>query len=195
MNSNSNTILKRTNKISALMLGVVAGVIAIIAERVDLMSGGNLQLLGYINTYTWILVAALLFGFWGAIITTEVQALIGLITVTNPALSWLWPFVNLIFALSVGIVAVGFSKLRSNAKNSTKLVTMSFICALLDIPLVYFVMVIVLGLPTVAYFAALPAYIALQLVPTTFLAYLVVKALKRSNVLYLGEKNENSNTP
>jgi hypothetical protein len=177
------------------MLGVVAGVIAIIVERADMISGNNLQLLGYINTYTWILVAALLFGFWGAIITTEAQAVIGLITVTNPALSWLWPFVNLIFALSVGIVTVGFSKLRPNAKNSTKLVSMSSVCALLDIPLVYFVMVIVLKVPSSLYFAALPAYITLQLVPTTFLAYLIVKALKRSNVLYLGEKNENNNNP
>jgi hypothetical protein len=176
------------------MLGVVAGVIAIIVERADFyMTQGQLQILGYINTYTWILVAALLFGFWGAIITTEVQAVIGLITITNPALSWLWPFVNLIFALAVGIVAVGFSKLRPNAKTSTKLVSMSFVCALLDIPLVYFVMVIVLGVPFVGYLAALPAYIVLQLVPTTFLAYLIVKTLKRSNVLYLGEKNENSN--
>jgi len=174
------------------MLGVIAGIIAIAVERADFfMTGGNLQLLGYINTYTWILVSALLFGFWGAIITTEVQAIIGLITITNPALSWLWPFVNLIFALSVGIVAIGFSKLRPNAKIGTKLLLMSSVCALLDIPLVYFVMVIVLGLPFVVYFASLPVYIILQLVPSTFLAYLVVKALKRSKVLYLGEKNEN----
>jgi len=191
LNSNSR-IWKRTNKISALMLGVIAGIIAIAVERADFfMTGGNLQLLGYINTYTWILVSALLFGFWGAIITTEVQAIIGLITITNPALSWLWPFVNLIFALSVGIVAIGFSKLRPNAKIGTKLLLMSSVCALLDIPLVYFVMVIVLGLPFVVYFASLPVYIILQLVPSTFLAYLVVKALKRSKVLYLGEKNEN----
>jgi hypothetical protein len=178
------------------MLGVVAGVIAIVAERADLyMTQGRFQVLGYINTYTWILVAALLFGLWGAIITTEVQAVIGLITVTNPALSWLWPFVNLIFALSAGIVAVGFSKLRPNAKSSTKLVLMSTVCALLDIPLVYFVMVIALGLSSLTYFAALPVYIILQLVPTTFLAYLVVKTLKRSNILYRDEKNENNNTP
>jgi hypothetical protein len=180
----NNTVLKRTNKIAALMLGVIAGVIALAVERADLfMTGGNLQLLGYINTYTWILVSALLFGLWGAIITTEVQAMIGLITITNPALSWLWPFVNLIFALSVGIVAAGFSKLRPNAKVSTKLLLMSTVCALLDIPLVYFVMVTMLNIPFIAYLGALPIYITLQLIPTTFLAYLIVKAIKRSKVL------------
>ncbi|MCL2642527.1 MAG: hypothetical protein FWD52_03305 [Candidatus Bathyarchaeota archaeon] len=176
------------NALAALMLGVVAGVIALVAERADLfMTGGNLQLLGYINTYTWILVSVLLFGFWGAIITTEIQAMIGLITMTNPALSWLWPFVNLIFAVSVGLVAVGFSKLRSNAKISTKLLLLSSVCALLDIPLVYFVMVTVLSLPVVVYLAALPVYIILQLVPSTFLAYWIVRALKRSKALNLGE--------
>ncbi|MDR0797888.1 MAG: hypothetical protein LBE70_04140 [Nitrososphaerota archaeon] len=186
--------MKRTNKFSAaLMLGVVAGVVAIIAERVDLViTHGTLQLLGFVNTYTWILVSALLFGFWGAILTTEVQAMIGLITITNPALSWLWPFVNLLFALSVGVVAVGFSKMRPNTRTSIKLLFMSFVCALLDIPLVYFVMVTVLGLPFSVYFAALPVYIVLQLLPSTFLSYTLVKALKRSKILYLGEENENN---
>jgi hypothetical protein len=193
---NSNITSKRTNKIAALMLGVIAGVIAIVVERADfIMSAGNLQLLGYINTYTWLLVSALLFGFWGAIITTETQAIIGLITITNPALSWLWPVVNLIFALGVGMVVVGFSKLRPNARNGTKLLFMSSVCALLDIPLVYFVMVIVLGLPIAAYFAMLPVYIIIQLLPSTFLAYLIVKALKRSKVLYIGEENGNKNSP
>ena len=178
---------------AALMLGVVAGVIAIIVERADLfMTGGSLQLLGYINTYTWILVSALLFGFWGGIITTEVQAMISLITITNPELSWLWPFVNLIFAIFVGFVVVGFSKLRPNAKSGTKLLFMSSVCALLDIPLVYFVMVTVLALPSVVYFAALPVYIVLQLVPSTLLSYLVVKALTRSKALQFGEENANN---
>ena len=175
------------------MLGVVAGVIAIAVERADLfMTGGSLQLLGYINTYTWILVSALLFGFWGGIITTEVQALIGLVTITNPELSWLWPFVNLIFAVCVGAVVVGFSKLRPNAKDSTKLFFMSSICALLDIPLVYFVMVMVLELPVAVYFAALPVYIILQLIPATLLSYFVVKALTRSKALQFSERHENN---
>ena len=167
---------------SALILGVAAGVLAAFAERADaLMTGGNLTPLGYINTYTWILVSALLFGFWGAIITTEIQAIIGLITLANP-LSWLWPFVNLVFALAVGLAVVGFTKMRPNAKISTKLLTMSSICAILDIPLVYLVMVIVLGLPFIAYFAALPVYLALQLIPSTILAYIVVRAIKRSKI-------------
>jgi len=171
---------------SSLMLGVVAGVIALVAERADLfMTGGSLQLLGYVNTYTWILVSAFLFGIWGAIITTEVQAMIGLVTITNPELSWLWPFVNLIFAVSVGLVAVGFSKFWPSAKNSIKLLFMSTICALLDIPLVYFVIVTVLELPYVLYSATLPVYIILQLVPSTFLAYFLVKALTRSKALDL----------
>jgi hypothetical protein len=178
----ANTTLKRTNKMSALILGVAAGVLAAFAERADaIMTGGNLTPLGYINTYTWILVSALLFGFWGAIITTEVQAVIGLITLANP-LSWLWPFVNLVFALAVGLIVVGFSKMRPNAKISTRLLTMSSICALLDIPLVYLVMVIVLGLPFIVYFASLPVYITLQLVPSTILAYIVVRAVKRSKI-------------
>ncbi len=178
----ANPTLKRTNKMSALILGVAAGVLAAFAERADaIMTGGNLTPLGYINTYTWILVSALLFGFWGAIITTEVQAIIGLITLANP-LSWLWPFVNLVFALAVGLIVVGFSKMRPTAKISTRLLTMSSICALLDIPLVYLVMVIVLGLPFIVYFAALPVYLTLQLVPSTILAYIVVRAVKRSKI-------------
>jgi len=174
---------KLSTKLAALMLGVVAGVIAIFAERADfLMTGGNLTPLGYINTYTWILVSALLFGFWGAIITTEIQAMLGLLTFANP-LSWLWPFVNLVFALAVGIIVIVFSKLRANAKISTKLLSMSIVCALLDIPLVYLVMVMTLGLPFVVYLGALPIYIILQLVPSTILAYFIVKALKRSNII------------
>jgi hypothetical protein len=176
-----NGVLRR-QKLAALMLGVVAGVIAVFAERADaFMTGGNLTPLGYVNTYTWILVSALLFGFWGAIITTEVQALLGLLSFANP-LSWLWPFVNLLFALAVGIVVVCFSKWRPNTRVSFKLLIMSFVCALLDIPLVYFVMVICLNLPFVVYIGALPVYIVLQLVPSTILAYYLVRALKRSKV-------------
>jgi hypothetical protein len=48
---------------AALLIGVVAGVLAAFAERVDaLATGGNATPLGYINTYTWILVSATLFG-------------------------------------------------------------------------------------------------------------------------------------
>jgi hypothetical protein len=178
----ANTSLNRTNKISALLLGVAAGVIAAFAERADaIVTGGNATPLGYINTYTWILVSAVLFGFWGAIITTEIQATIGLITLANP-LSWLWPIVNLMFALVVGLIAAGLSKWRPNAKISTKLLLMSSACALLDIPAVYLVMVIVLGLPFIVYLAALPMYFVLQLVPSTFLAYIVVRAVKRSKI-------------
>lgn len=168
---------------TALLMGVVAGVIAVFAERADaLATGGNATPIGYINTYTWILVSAVLFGFMGAIITTEVQALIGLITMSSP-LSWLWPVINLIFAIVVGAIAYGFTRYRSQAKLSTKLLVMSAACAVLDIPLVYVVMVLALGLPFIVYIAALPMYFVLQLVPSTILAYMLVKTLKRSKVL------------
>jgi hypothetical protein len=98
---------KNRNNMAALLLGVVAGVIANFAERADaLATGGNATPLGYINTYTWILVSAALFGFAGAIITTEIQALIGLITMSNP-LSWLWPIINLVFAIVVVLLLMG----------------------------------------------------------------------------------------
>jgi heme A synthase len=168
---------------AALMIGVVAGVIAIFAERADtLFTGGNFNTLGYINTYTWILVSAVLFGFIGAIITTEIQALIGLITASSP-LSPLWPIINLLFALGVGAAAFAFTRFRPQAKLSTKLLTMSTICAILDIPLVYVVMVMALGLPYIVYLGALPIYIVLQLIPSTILAYLLVRTLKRSKVI------------
>jgi len=168
---------------AALMLGVAAGVIAIFAERADtLLTGGNFNALGYINSYTWVLVSAVLFGFVGAIITTEIQALIGLVTASSP-LSWLWPGINLIFAIGVGLVAVAFTRFRPQARLSTKLLAMSAICAILDIPLVYVVMVMAIGLPYVVYLGSLPIYIALQLIPSTILAYMIVKTLKRSKVV------------
>ncbi len=182
----NNATAKRTHKLAALMLGVVAGVIAILVERADFAVSSNY--LGYVNSYTWLLVSALLFGFWGAIITTEIQALIGLVAYTSP-LSIVWPFINLIFALGVGAVAVCFSKFRPNAKDSTKLLAMSGTCALLDIPLVYLVMMVFLpmlvGVPMhyMAYLAALPIYIVLQLVLSTFLAYSIIRALKRSKIV------------
>jgi len=75
--------------VGASMLGACAGVIASLAERVDAaLTGGNYMPLGYVNTYVWVLVSAALFGLLGAIITTEVQAFIGLATLANP-LSWL----------------------------------------------------------------------------------------------------------
>ncbi len=183
MNLTNLITIKRQNAMAALLMGVLAGVIAAFAERADaIATGGNATPLGYINTYTWILVSAVLFGFAGAIITTEIQAIIGLITLANP-LSWLWPFINIVFAIAVGLIYVGFSHFRPQAKISTKLLLMSSACAFLDIPLVYVVLVVVLGLPFIAYLAALPMYLVLQLVPSTLLAYLVVKAIKRSKVL------------
>jgi hypothetical protein len=183
MSLNNLIAIQRRNAMAALLLGVIAGVLAAFAERADaLATGGNATPLGYINTYTWILVSAALFGLSGAIITTEIQAIIGLITIANP-LSWLWPFINLFFALAVGLVALGFSRFRPQTKLSTKLLVMSSVCAVLDIPMVYIVIVVALGLPFVAYLAALPVYIVLQLVPSTFLSYIVVKAISRHNVL------------
>ena len=175
--------LKHRNTMAALIIGVVAGVLAAFAERADaLATGGNATPLGYINTYTWLLVSAALFGLAGAVITTEIQAVIGLLTMSNP-LSWLWPFINLVFALGVGLIAFGFTRFRPKAKISTKLLVMSTACAVLDIPLVYVVMVMALGLPFIVYLAALPIYVVLQLVPSTLLSYLLVRALKRSKVL------------
>jgi hypothetical protein len=168
---------------ASLLLGVVAGVIATLAERADaLATGGNATPLGYINTYTWILVSAALFGFAGAIITTEIQALIGLVTMSNP-LSWLWPIINLVFAVVVGAIAFGFTRFRPQAKLGTKLLVMSAACAFLNVPAVYAVMVMALSLPFIVYLASLPMYIVLQLVPSTILAYMLVRALKRSKVL------------
>jgi hypothetical protein len=168
---------------AALILGVAAGAIAIIAERVDAMAtGGSATPMGYINTYMWILVAACLFGPIGAIITTETQAIIGLVTFSNP-LSWLWPFVNLIFAAAAGLVLFGIVKIKPQTGTKTKLTLMSLTCALLDIPLVYLVMVTVLGLPFAVYLWILPVYIALQLAPATILAYIVVRAILRSKIL------------
>jgi hypothetical protein len=60
---------------------------------------------------------------------------------------------------------------------------MNAACAFLNIPAVYVVIVLALGLPFVVYLAALPMYIVLQLVPSTILSYMLVRALKRSKVL------------
>jgi hypothetical protein len=167
----------------ALMLGAVAGVIASLAERVDaVLTGGNYTPLGYVNTYTWILVSAVLFGPLGPIVTTEVQALIGLVTLANP-LSWLWPIVNLIFAVTVGLVSIGFAKFNPRAKLGVRVALMSFALAILDIPMVYVVIVMVLGLPFTVYLVSLPIYIVLQLIPTTFLSYAVIKAIIRWGIL------------
>ena len=174
----------RREMMAALMLGVAAGAIASVAERVDaVLTGGNYTPLGYINTYTWILVSAILFGPLGPIITTEIQALIGLVMFANP-LSWLWPIVNLVFAVAVSLVSVGVTKLSSRARGiSIRLILMSLTCAILNIPLVYLVIVMVIGLPFVVYLVSLPIYIALQLIPTTFLSYVVVRAILRSEIL------------
>jgi hypothetical protein len=174
---------KRIEFVGALMLGVIAGVIASFAERVDAaLTGGNYTPLGYINTYTWILVSAVLFGPLAPIITTEVQAFIGLVTFANP-LSWLWPIVNLVFAVTVSLVSIGIAKLNPHAKLSTRVVLMSLALALLDIPMVYVVVVMVLGLPFTVYLLALPIYMILQLIPTTFLSYAIIKAIVRSGLL------------
>jgi hypothetical protein len=180
---NNLKTLKHRNTMAALLLGVVAGVIATFAERADaLATGGNATPLGYINTYTWILVSAALFGFAGVIITTEIQAILGLLTMSNP-LSWLWPIINLVFAIVVGAIAFGFTRFRPNTKISTKLLVMSAACAVLNIPLVYVVMVMALGLPFIVYLAALPMYMVLQLVPSTLLSYMLVRTIKRSKIL------------
>jgi hypothetical protein len=163
----------------ALMFGVVAGVIAMIAERADaVITGGNATPLGFINTYTWLLVSATMFGPIGAILTTEVQAFLGLITGANP-LSWLWPFINLIFAVVVGIVSLSLSKFYPKITLRTRLILLSLTCALLDVPLTYIVVVSVLGLPTVFYLFALPMYLGLQLGPSTIISYAILRSILR----------------
>ncbi len=168
---------------AALIMGVAAGVIAMVAERVDAgLTGGNATPLGYINTYTWLLVAIALTGLRGGIITTEIQAVLGLVAYSNP-LSWLWPFMNLVFALLAGVTWMAVTKLKSSAGLKSKILLSSISCALLDIPMVYVVIVLVLGLPFVAYLGVLPMYIALQIIPSSILAFLIVKVIIRSGVL------------
>lgn len=172
----------RIEVITAIMLGVIAGIIASIAERADaIITGGNATPLGFVNTYTWLLISATLFGLVGAIITTEVQASLGLVTAANP-LSWLWPFINLVFAIMVGAVSEGLSELHPNIKLHSRLLLLSLTCALLDIPLTYVVMVTVLGLPFVLYLLALPMYIALQLIPSTMISYAIIRAILRTQI-------------
>jgi hypothetical protein len=173
---------------TAMTLGVVAGVISSIAERADaIITGGNATPLGFVNTYTWILVSATLFGPVGAITTTEVQAFLGLVTAANP-LSWLWPIINLVFAATVGSSSVALSRLSPNIGIRTRLMLLSVICAVLDIPMTYVVIVIVLGLPFMFYVVALPIYIVLQLIPSTFISYIILKAIIRSGTINWLEK-------
>ena len=171
-----------------MVLGVVAGVISSLAERADaIITGGNATPLGFVNTYTWILVSSILFGPVGAITTTEVQAFLGLVTAANP-LSWLWPIINLVFAAVTGSSSIALSYLSPKIGIRTRLILLSVICAVLDIPLTYVVMVIVLGLPFIFYIVALPIYIALQLIPSTFIAYIILKAIIRSGTVSYPEK-------
>ena len=168
------------------MFGVVAGVIAMMAERADaIITGGNGTPLGFINTYTWLLVSATIFGPIGAILTTEVQAFLGLITEANP-LSWLWPFINLIFAVVVGIVSLSLSRFYPKIKLRTRLILLSFTCALLDVPLTYVVVVSVLGLPFKFYLLALPMYLILQLGPSTIISYALLRSILRTPSLMSG---------
>lgn len=165
--------------LTSMVFGVTAGVFASILERVDtILTGGNATPLGYSNTYGWILFSAFLYGPFGALITTEVQALIGLLTAANP-LSWLWPFVNAVFAIVAGVTALIIQKIRPQSSTKTRIITMSFMLALLDIPAVYFVMVLVLGLPVIAYYIGLPLYMGLQLLPATLIAYLLLRTMDR----------------
>ena len=165
------------------MLGVVAGVIAMMAERADaIVTGGSATPLGFINTYTWLLVSAAMFGPVGAVLTTEVQAFLGLITGANP-LSWLWPFINLIYAVVVGIVSQSLSRLYPSIKLRTRLMLLSLTCAILDVPLTYVVVVSVLGLPFKFYLLALPMYVILQLGPSTIISYAILRSILRAPTL------------
>jgi len=168
--------------LTSMIFGVTAGVLASMLERADaLLTGGNATPLGYSNTYAWVLLSAYLYGPLGALITTEIQALIGLLTVANP-LSWLWPAVNAVFALLAGFVAMLVQRVLPRSSTRTRLIIMSAALSLLDIPAVYFVMVIVLGLPVIVYQLALPMYIGLQLVPATLVAYLLLRILEKAGL-------------
>ena len=174
--------------ITAIMFGVVAGVIAMMAERADaIITGGSATPLGFINTYTWLLVSATMFGPVGAVLTTEVQAFLGLITGANP-LSWLWPFINLIYAVVVGIVSQSLARLYPSIKLRTRLMLLSLTCAILDVPLTYVVVVSVLGLPFKFYLLALPMYVILQLGPSTIISYAILRSILRAPTL-LGAKH------
>jgi len=176
----ANRKLHGKEAITAIMFGVVAGVIAMMAERADaIITGGNATPLGFINTYTWLLVSATMFGPIGAILTTEVQAFLGLITEANP-LSWLWPFINLIFAVVVGIISLSLSRFYPKIKLRTRLILLSLSCALLDVPLTYVVVVSVLGLPFKFYLLALPMYLTLQLGPSTIISYAILRSIFRA---------------
>jgi len=176
--------LGKKDVITAIMFGVVAGAITSIAERADaVLTGGSATPLGFVNTYTWLLVSATLFGPVGAILTTEVQAFLGLITEANP-LSWLWPFINLVFAVVVGAVSEVLSKVHPGIKLQSRLILLSLTCALLDIPLTYVVIVTVLRLPFQLYLLALPMYIALQLIPSTMISYTIIRAILRTSIAH-----------
>jgi hypothetical protein len=173
----------RGKLLGALMLGVAAGAIATLAERVDAaLTGGNYTPFGYVNTYMWVLVSAVLFGLLGAVVTTEIQAVLGLVTFANP-LSWLWPIINPMFAMAAGLTSMALTRLNSGVRLGVRIVLMSFALAILDIPMVYVVVVLVLGLPFPVYLISLPIYVALQLAPTTLLSYFVVRAINRSGIL------------
>ncbi len=175
--------LGKKDVITAIMFGVVAGAITSIAERADaVLTGGSATPLGFVNTYTWLLVSATLFGPVGAILTTEVQAFLGLITEANP-LSWLWPFINLVFAVVVGSISKILSRARPNIKLRSRLILLSSTCALLDVPLTYVVVVSVLGLPFEVYLLALPMYLILQLVPSTLISYAILRGIQRARLL------------
>jgi len=168
--------------LTSTVFGVTAGILASILERVDAaVTGGQFTPFGYSNTYAWLLLSAYLYGPLGALIMTEVQALIGLLTAANP-LSWLWPAVNAVFAGVAGSIAIAIQKIYPRSSARTRIITMSIALALLDIPAVYFVVVLVVGLPVIAYYLALPMYIGLQLVPATLIAYLLLKALVRAGL-------------
>ena len=114
-------------------------------------------------------------------ITTEVQALLGLLTAANP-LSWLWPAVNGSFAVVAGSTALAIQKVRPRSSAKARIIIMSVALALLDIPAVYLVVVLVLGLPIIVYCGALPMYIGLQLVPATLVAYIILTALEKAGL-------------
>jgi hypothetical protein len=60
---------------------------------------------------------------------------------------------------------------------------MSLALAVLDVPMVYVVVVMVLGLPFTVYLFALPIYMILQLIPTTIISYAIIKAIMHSGIL------------
>ncbi|MEM3546440.1 MAG: hypothetical protein QW547_04940 [Candidatus Bathyarchaeia archaeon] len=90
--------------------------------------------------------------------------------------------INLIFAVAISLTLIGIEKFYQHAGLGARIIVLSLICTLLDVPLVYVVVVIVLGLSIIAYLVSLPIYATLQLIPITLLSYEITRRLIRLRI-------------